>query len=250
MKVVSLFVLGVISMGLVNFEGVTHNFPDDFTEEEISLALSAEQTVVSPLERETPIGGIEGTLVTPLKRENVGVWDKVEEPAPVSKPEAKPEPFREEKTMRRDEGVRKNKEGHNVAYKDSEGHQTGGIGHLLTKEEKKLYPEGEVIPQRVVDKWFMEDMDEANEDITDLLEKHKVHVPDEVFDILHNMTFNLGKKGIDGFHKMWVAIEVGDWETASKEMMDSKWAKQVKNRAVRLSNRMASVESNVQLTED
>lgn len=239
-------------MPLVNFEGLTHDFPDDFTDEDISLALSAEQTIVTPLERDTPIDGIEGTIVTPLPRtENTGVFTRrdAQPDKPKVKQQAKPVAFREELVLKKDEGVRRNKEGNHIAYKDSLGFPTGGRGHLLTKEEKKLYPEGSVIPKRLVDGWFQEDMEEADKGITDLLEQHQVHVPDEVFDILHNMTFNLGKKGIGKFTNMWVAIEIGDWKTASKEMLDSLWAKQVKNRAVRLANRMASVESNVEITD-
>jgi len=93
----------------------------------------------------------------------------------------------------------------------------------------------------VIVEWFKTDMDKANTDITELLEEMAVHVPDEVFDILLNMTFNMGKKSLKGFKEMWKAIEVGDWRTASAEMRDSKWFGQVKNRAVRLVNRMEAL---------
>ena len=151
------------------------------------------------------------------------------------------EPLREEAIIKKDEGVRRDRDGSHVSYKDTDGHMTGGRGHLLTKEEKKQYPKGTVIPDKVVADWFKTDMDEADKDLTSILEEKAVHVPDEVYDILLNMSFNLGKKGLAGFTDMWAAIEIEDWATAAVEMEDSKWFKQVKNRAVRLVNRMEAL---------
>lgn len=231
-------------MAIINFEGQRHEFPDDFSDEDIALALSEEQVQVSPLgDKDAPIVSDvtirDSQAPSPLR--GTGVYDEEVTPE-VKKPKAKPsEPFREQAIIKKDEGVRRDKEGNHIAYKDSEGVMTGGRGHQLTKEEKKLYPEGTTIPNKVVQDWFTIDMKEADDDITELLELHKVHVPDEVFDILHNMTFNLGKKGMAKFNKMWVAIELGDWSTAAKEMKDSKWFGQVKNRAVRLVDRMEAL---------
>ena len=158
------------------------------------------------------------------------------------------EPFREEVIIKKDEGVKKNKEGKHVAYADSEGHQTGGRGHLLSKEEKKLYPEGTVIPEAVVKQWFKEDMAVADEDLTSILEAKKVHIPDEAFDVLLNMSFNLGKKRLLGFKRMWAAVEDEDWLEVSREMLlsadktgKSLWWKQVGKRAERLARRMAAL---------
>ncbi len=158
------------------------------------------------------------------------------------------EPLREEAIIKKDEGVKKDKDDNHVAYMDSvrskkhpKGILTGGRGHQLTKEEKKLYPIGTVIPNDVVDAWFKEDMIEADEALTRILEKKATHVPDEVYDILLNMSFNLGQKGLLTFKDMWAAIEVEDWATAAVEMEDSKWFKQVKNRAVRLVSRMKAL---------
>lgn len=198
----------------VSFNGQLYNFPSDTTDEEMLDFLNK----------------------IPAEEEEV-----VDE-----KPR---EPFAEETTIKKDEGIRRDKDGSHVAYIDTEKKLTGGIGHLMTKEEKKLYPEGTAIPNDVVTKWFKTDMDEADTELTRILEKKSVHVPDEVYNILLNMTFNLGEKGISKFKKMWAAVEVSDWKTAAAEMKDSKWFKQVKNRAVRLVDRMASVQSNVQEEE-
>jgi len=160
-------------------------------------------------------------------------------------PEDKREPFAEENVILKDEGVKKNKEGSHVAYRDSKKNPTGGHGHLLTDEEQALYPKGTEIPDSVADGWFTQDMKEADELLTSVLEDKKVYVPDDVYSILLNMTFNMGSENLLEFDKMWAAIEVGDWEEASKEMLDSKWHKTVGNRAVRLAQRMAAIPSDV-----
>jgi lysozyme len=57
-------------------------------------------------------------------------------------------------------------------------------------------------------------------------------------DVLVNMAFNLGVNGLLRFKKMLAAVEAGDYLTASKEMLNSKWAEQVGDRALELSMQM------------
>ena len=52
------------------------------------------------------------------------------------------------------------------------------------------------------------------------------------------MMFNLGKTRLSKFVKMRDAIEDHDYNRAAKEMLDSKWADQVGNRAVELAELM------------
>jgi len=56
--------------------------------------------------------------------------------------------------------------------------------------------------------------------------------------ILIDMAFNMGVPRLCKFKKMWAAVEAEDFPTAAKEMLDSKWAKQVKGRATKLANAM------------
>jgi lysozyme len=56
--------------------------------------------------------------------------------------------------------------------------------------------------------------------------------------IVMDMAFNMGVPRLCKFKKMWAAIEVGDFDTASVEMLDSRWARQVKSRATKLSDAM------------
>ena len=61
-----------------------------------------------------------------------------------------------------------------------------------------------------------------------------------------NMAFNLGVPRLKLFKNMWSAIHRKDYERASIEMLDSRWAKQVKGRATRLSDIMRTGELNDQ----
>ena len=57
-------------------------------------------------------------------------------------------------------------------------------------------------------------------------------------DVLVNMAFNLGVNGLLKFKKMLAAVELGDYVTAADEMLDSRWAKQVGERASELARQM------------
>ncbi len=56
--------------------------------------------------------------------------------------------------------------------------------------------------------------------------------------VLVNMHFNMGLDRLRGFKKMLVAVKLGEYEEAAEEMLDSKWAKQVGNRAIELAEMM------------
>lgn len=59
-----------------------------------------------------------------------------------------------------------------------------------------------------------------------------------------NMAFNLGMPRLKRFTNMWNAIHRKDYERAADEMLDSRWAEQVKGRATRLSDIMRTGELN------
>ena len=56
--------------------------------------------------------------------------------------------------------------------------------------------------------------------------------------VLVDMLYNLGKSRLSGFKKMIIAIKLHDFKEAAIEMLDSKWAKQVKGRAITLAKMM------------
>lgn len=51
------------------------------------------------------------------------------------------------------------------------------------------------------------------------------------FEVLVNMTFNMGIGGTLGFRKFLAELHDGHFEAAAKEMLDSRWAEQVGRRA-------------------
>ena len=53
-------------------------------------------------------------------------------------------------------------------------------------------------------------------------------------DAMVDISFNLGQTRLRGFKNALTAMEEGDWEEASKQFLDSRWAAQVGNRAVEL----------------
>jgi lysozyme len=61
-------------------------------------------------------------------------------------------------------------------------------------------------------------------------------------DVLMDMCFNLGISRLLQFKNMLTALEIGDYIEAAAEMLDSRWAKQVGERATRLAKMMATDE--------
>ena len=57
--------------------------------------------------------------------------------------------------------------------------------------------------------------------------------------VITSMAYNLGVKGLLKFKKMISALARQDYETAADEMLDSRWAKQVKQRAADLAQMMS-----------
>jgi len=56
--------------------------------------------------------------------------------------------------------------------------------------------------------------------------------------ILMDMAFNMGVPRLCKFKNMWAAIHEEDFITAAKEMLDSRWANQVKSRSTKLAHAM------------
>ena len=65
--------------------------------------------------------------------------------------------------------------------------------------------------------------------------------PEEAQQVIVNMMFNMGRPRLSGFKKFIAACKEGDWKTAAVEGRDSKWHKQVTNRAERLMVRLENI---------
>ena len=70
---------------------------------------------------------------------------------------------------------------------------------------------------------------------------HHLNIHDEAWDILYNMTYQIGLGGLLNFKNMIKALKNNDYKEASIQMLDSLWAKQTPNRAKRLSDRMSKL---------
>lgn len=133
------------------------------------------------------------------------------------------------KQLRRDEGVVPH------AYEDSEGWLTIGVGRLIDRRKGGRLRDDEIeylLQNDITEKTdelirrlpWVADLDEARQGV------------------LINMAFNLGVSGLLGFRKTLALVKAGDYAAASVEMLDSKWARQVKGRATRLSKQMRTGE--------
>lgn len=123
--------------------------------------------------------------------------------------------------LTRDEGYRRK------VYKDSVGIETVGIGRNLvdvgiSMEEARMLLRNDVkeaVSHAQKFEWYM-DLSPARKRV------------------IINMIFNIGITRFKKFKKTIKYISVGDYSSASAEMLDSKWANQVGVRAIRLSKMM------------
>jgi lysozyme len=126
-------------------------------------------------------------------------------------------------------------------YLDHLGLPTCGIGHLITEnDEEHGAMTGTPVSEERVAELFEQDVQVTLNECEKLYESFS-ELPEEVQHILANMMFNMGRPRLSGFKKFNAAIADGDWEGASEEMIDSRWYRQVTNRAERLVTRMRNV---------
>ena len=126
-------------------------------------------------------------------------------------------------------------------YLDHLGYPTVGIGHLITEDDELYgFEVGSEVSQEHVDDLFHADVQRTLRDCEFLYSDFN-NLPEEAQLIIANMCFQLGRPRLSGFKKMKAAVDSRDWREASRQMLDSKWAKQTPNRASRLSRRMAAL---------
>ena len=129
-----------------------------------------------------------------------------------------------------------------AVYEDHLGLPTFGVGHLILKDDEEwTYPVGMDVSEERVREAFEDDLDTAISECKVLFEARWNNFPDELQEVLVNMMFNLGRPRLSKFKKFIKNLEDHHWKKASEEMLDSKWARQVGNRATRLSDRVAKL---------
>jgi len=121
------------------------------------------------------------------------------------------------------------------AYQDSLGFWTIGVGHLIDAHK------GGRLPEHIIDALLDHDINEHTQELFARLPWVKdIDPPRQA--VLVNMAFNLGVSGLLGFTNTLAFVRSKDYERAADNMLDSKWAKQVGQRADRLAQQMRTGE--------
>ena len=127
-------------------------------------------------------------------------------------------------------------------YKDHLGYDTFGVGHLVLDSDPEFgQPVGTPVSEERVAEAFERDLDIAISECVVLYGEAWETFPGEVQEVLVNMLFNLGRPRLTKFKNFNGKLLEGDYAGAAPEGLDSLWARQVGNRAIRLMERLENV---------
>ena len=130
----------------------------------------------------------------------------------------------------------------NSVYLDHLNLPTTGIGHLITeKDEEYGKPVGTEVSNDRINELFATDIEVTISECKELFDNFD-NLPEEVQKICANMMFNMGRPRLSKFKMFRAALMKKDWSECAVQMEDSRWHKQVTNRANRLISRMRAVE--------
>jgi len=122
------------------------------------------------------------------------------------------------KSLRLHEGDR------NLPYEDEGGILTIGVGHNLERP----------ISKAAISQILQDDIAEAVSELNRAFKGWDSHDSARQ-NVLVELMFNLGANRLKGFVNFWAAMGRKDYDAAALELLDSRWAKQVKEgRANRL----------------
>ena len=126
-------------------------------------------------------------------------------------------------------------------YNDHLGYATFGVGHLVLETDPEYgRPVGTTVSESRVVEVFKLDCESVLIDCITLYPDF-YDLPEEVQQIIANMMFNMGRTRLSKFKGMKRGVDAKDWNAAADEMVDSRWYRQVTNRANRLVNRMREI---------
>ena len=126
-------------------------------------------------------------------------------------------------------------------YEDHLGYPTIGIGHLVRfEDEEHGKPTGTPITSERSRELFDRDVECAIKDCERLYGQWH-NWPEEVQLIMVNMAFNLGATRLAKFKNMHNMLSQHKWKEAAAEGRDSRWYRQVTNRAERLMTRLENI---------
>lgn len=130
-------------------------------------------------------------------------------------------------------------------YSDTVGVPTIGVGHNLAQsasaEEIELL-RSRIVSDKQIDLWLTQDIATAEQELERVFgnEAWFQQLSENRRVVLVDMCFNLGLTRLRSFKRMFAALEAGNFDRAADEMLDSRWARQVGQRAQRLSEMMRS----------
>ena len=128
-------------------------------------------------------------------------------------------------------------------YLDHLGYPTFGIGHLIREDDPEHgQATGTEVSESRVAEAFEQDVQTVLSDCAKLYSDFE-ELPEEAQLVIANMMFNLGYPRLSAFKGMKAGVDARDWNRAADEMIDSRWYKQVTNRAQRLVDRIRALES-------
>ena len=126
-------------------------------------------------------------------------------------------------------------------YKDHLGYPTFGIGHLITENDPEHgEPDGTEISEDRVNEVFATDVAKFVSE-SKILFPDLDDLPDVAQQVIVNMAFNMGRPRLSKFKNFIAGVNDRDWTRAAEEMMDSRWATQVGDRAIRLRNQILTL---------
>jgi len=125
----------------------------------------------------------------------------------------------------------------NYTYLCSESVRTIGWGHRCLPNEDWNDDEEYSIAQ--LEYCFDLDFKKAMEGAEDLI--GSIPLLPKAKEVIIEMVFQLGKRGVSRFAKMWEALGNQDYDEAANQMLDSRWHKQTKSRAESLATIMRSL---------
>ena len=129
----------------------------------------------------------------------------------------------------------------NEIYLDHLGLATFGVGHLVRKEDPEYgWEVGTPVDADRCVEAFNTDIETVLSDCK-LLYSDFDDLPEEAQRIIANMMFNMGRPRLSKFKGMKRGVDARDWNAAADEMVDSRWYRQVTNRADRLVERMRNI---------
>lgn len=126
-----------------------------------------------------------------------------------------------------------------IVYRDTEGYLTCGVGHLMTEIECDLYPEGNRVPDSLIDEWLKKDTERAWLAAED--QSNGIQCP-ELQEALFSVAFQLGPGWNRKFVKTWKYLKEHRWEKAAVEATDSKWFEQTPIRVLDFTTALMNLE--------